>query len=717
MGGRHTLHEAAHKAASSSSRAAEQGAGGGDHAPAGPDRDGELRTATARHPLNEAAHKLQRPGELPPTLRGALRMRQAAASARRFDAEGRDVTPHSGRTVLALGALGVVFGDLGTSPLYSEQVSFTAHANVVHPTPTDAYGIVSLIFWALTIIVSLKYAGVIMRAHNHGDGGIMALTALIERNRLAGAAMLATLGIIGASLFLGDGMITPAISVLSAVEGLKVATPGLAHLVLPIAALILALLFLMQRFGTGQIGWLFGPVMLLWFGSIGALGLIEVIPHPQVLQALSPTWAVRFLAAHGLNAFLVLGSVVLAVTGAEALYADRGHFGPTPIRIAWFCIVLPGVLLSYLGQAALIIARPRSISNPFYLLVPSDLRIAMVVLAAMATVIASQAVISGSFSVARQAVQLGLLPRLRIVHTSRMEGQIYVPSINWTLGIGVLVLVLVFQTSSRLANMYGMAVTGTFICDTLLFLTVLRGLWHIATWKLVTLGSTLLIVEVTFFASNLAKLLHGAWLPLSVGLVLAVVMLTWRRGREILSRNRSELEGELGEFLAGVAARRPPATRIPGTAIFLSPSRETTPLAMRALFEHDQAIHQRVLIVSAEPVSVPYVDPGDRCVVELIGTGTCRAVHVTARFGYRERQDVPAALALARKRGLLDRALDLEHASYVVSRMFIRPVSGSGMARWRKRLFMVIARNTTSPIEYFSLPYDRALVIGAHVPL
>jgi KUP system potassium uptake protein len=674
--------------------------------------------SSSRRPLHEAAHKLPYLTDEaePSSARAAERTRRAAEHARQFDS-GQDIVTHGPWPALALGALGVVFGDIGTSPLYAEQVSFTAHAHVVHTTPTDAYGIASLIFWSLTLIVSIKYAGVLMRAHNHGDGGIMALVALVRRHHVARSATLIVLGIIGASLFLGDGMITPAISVLSAVEGIKVVTPGLGHLVLPISAGILAVLFALQRYGTTRIGWLFGPVMLLWFAAIGAAGLHEIVLHPSVLQALSPSWGVLFLTNHGFGAFLVLGSVVLAITGAEALYADRGHFGPSPIRRAWFLVVLPGVMLSYLGQAALIIAHPRTISNPFYLLVPSGARIAMVVLATAGTVIASQSVISGSFSVARQAAQLGFLPRLRVVHTSSVEGQIYVPAANWILGIGVLVLVLAFRSSASLANAYGLAVTGTFVTNTILFLSVIRGIWHIPRWKAVALGSTLLIVELTFFASNLAKLLHGAWLPLLVGLGFSIVMLTWRRGFTVLTAKRTEQEGPLEQFLAELACRRPPVRRVPGTAIFLSPGRETTPLALRAQFEHNHALHERVLIVTAESVSVPSVAAKDRCVVQLIGPPGCRVVHVTMRFGYRERQDIPAALALARKQGLLEKNLDLEGASYFLSRIWIIPGEERPMARWRKKLFMTMARNAASPLEHFGLPPDRIVMVGAELSL
>ena len=375
-----------------------------------------------------------------------------------------------------------------------------------------AYGIVSLIFWSLTIVVSIKYAGFIMRAHNRGDGGIMALTALVQRRKLPRAAVLVTLGIFGAGLFFGDGMITPAISVMSAVEGLNVATPSLAHLVVPISLGILLGLFAVQRFGTGAVGWLFGPIILIWFLAIGLLGGREVLHHPGVLQGLSPVWGARFMLDHGVAAFFTLGGVVLAVTGAEALYADRGHFGAMPIRRTWFGIVLPAVMLSYLGQAALILAHPKTISNPFYLLVPSGGRIAMVVLATAATIIASQAAITGSFSVAKQAFQLGFLPRLKIVHTSALEGQIYVPLINWALCVGVAALVLWFQHSAKLADIYGVAVTGTFILNTTLFIAVARSLWRTPRWRLALLGALFLTVEVAFFTSNLAKIGHGAWL-------------------------------------------------------------------------------------------------------------------------------------------------------------------------------------------------------------
>jgi KUP system potassium uptake protein len=667
-----------------------------------------------RRSVNEAAHKLGywpvRPAPMPEETRPSAAL-QAAAD------DQRDVVAHAPRAVLALGALGIVYGDIGTSPLYTEQVIFNAHRAAAQTTTAGVYGVVSLIFWALMIVVSMKYAGFIMRAHNRGDGGIMALTALIRRRKVVHGAVLVTLGIFGAGLFFGDGMITPAISVISAVEGLNVATPSLSHLVVPISLGILIGLFAVQRYGTGAVGWLFGPVILIWFAAIGILGGREVLQHPGVLQGLSPIWGVRFMVDHGVAAFLALGGVVLAVTGAEALYADRGHFGSGPIRFTWFTIVLPAVMLSYLGQAALIRAHPTTISNPFYLLVPSGGRIAMVVLATAATIIASQAALTGSFSVAKQAVALGFLPRLKIVHTSRLEGQIYVPLVNWALCLGVAALVLWFQHSAKLADIYGVAVTGTFILNTILFIAVARSMWHTAKPKLAALGALFLTVEVAFFSSNLAKIAHGAWLSLGVGLAIAFVMITWRRGREIVTHNRTEQEGSLAEFLDGLRAAEPPLRRVPGTAIFLNPGKQTTPLALRAEVEHGHAFHDKVVIVSVDSVSVPNVDDVDRFEVKWLGQGLFKIAHVTFRVGYHDKANVPEALTLARKRGLLERNLDLEHASYFVSRMTIAPTDAPGMSHWRKTLFIMMARNATSPIDHFGLPSARTVLMGSQVAI
>ncbi|HLJ03791.1 MAG TPA: KUP/HAK/KT family potassium transporter, partial [Solirubrobacteraceae bacterium] len=448
---------------------------------------------------------------------------------------------------------------------------------------------------------------------------------------------------------------------------------------------------------------------------IGVLGLRQVVAHPGVLQALAPIWGARFMFDHGVAAFLALGGVVLAVTGAEALYADRGHFGASPIRRTWFGIVFPCVLLSYLGQGALILAHPKSIVNPFYLLVPSSLQLAMVFLATAATIIASQAAITGSFSMARQAVQLGLLPRLRIKHTSTLEGQIYVPLVSWTLAAGVTALVLVFQHSSKLANIYGVAVTGTFILDTVLFLVVARNLWRTPKWKLACAGALFLPVEISFFSSNLTKIDHGAWIPLCAGLAAAIVMLTWKRGREIVTENRDHEEGPLPDFLYSLRMADPPMHRVKSVAIYLSPGKMTTPLAMKADVQHHKVFHDKVLIVSVVPVGVPHVDADEQQAVELLGSGLFKIIHVTLRVGYQDRTDVPAALALARKRGLLEKNLDLEHASYFVSRIRIVPTRNPGMARWRKLLFNAMARNSASPIDHFGLPVQRTVTVGSEI--
>jgi len=689
--GQRSFHEAAHKAD-----------------PIAHSHDGEVMPGGVRRSFNEAAHKLSYwPVSPAPAPEVDGRSRTPAVD------DERDVVAHASRTVLALGALGVVYGDIGTSPLYTEQVIFSQHADAAHATAAGVYGIVSLIFWALVIVVSTKYAGFLMRAHNRGDGGGMALAALIQRRQVGRTTLLVTLGIFGAGLFFGDGMITPAISVTSAVEGLKVDTPGLAHLVVPISLAILVGLFVIQSRGTGAVGWLFGPLILVWFIVIGVLGAREVIAHPGVLQGLSPTWGARFMIDHGVAGFLTLGGVVLAVTGAEALYADRGHFGASPIRRTWFGIVFPAVLLCYLGQSSLILAHPDAIRNPFYLMVPSGARIPMVFLATVATIIASQAAITGSFSIARQAVQLGFLPRMKISHTSELEGQIYVPLISWTLAAGVIALVLIFQRSGALADIYGVAVTGTFVLDTILFLAVARSLWHLAAWKLGAVGGVFLIVEVSFFASNVSKVGHGAWIPLCVGLLTAILMLTWRRGRERVTDNRTEEEGPLDEFLYWVRMSDPPIHRARSVAIYLSPSKDTTPLALKADVERHGVFHEKVLIVSVEPMGVPHVDPQDQLFTETLGSGLFKIRHITMRAGYHDTTDIPAALAQARKRGLLERNLDLEHASYFVSRITITPTDQPGMSRWRKLLFVAMARNAASPIEAFRLPVDRTATASA----
>jgi KUP system potassium uptake protein len=702
---RKTLHEAAHKVDLEG------------HA----DGDDDVRASKRpfqKSSLNMAAHKLgywapddEQEGE------------SEAARTRRFEAlsdSQRDVIAHASRAVLALGALGVVYGDIGTSPLYTEQVIFTTHRAAAHPTPEGVYGVVSLIFWALIVVVSVKYAGFIMRAHNRGDGGIMALTALLKRNRVVRLTLLVTLGIFGAALFFGDGIITPAISVLGALQGLQVATPSLAHLVVPISVVILIGLFVLQQFGSGRIGWLFGPVMIAWFGTIGLLGLAQVVKHPAVFQGLSPTWGIRFLVDHGAAGYLTLGGVVLAVTGAEALYADRGHFGAKAIRLGWFGLALPALILNYLGQSVWILHHPGSTLNankfnPFFSMVPGWGRWPVLILATLATIIASQAVIAGTFSVAKQAAQLGFLPRLKILYTSAMEGQIYVPLVNWVLCVGVVTLTLVFRSSNRLSEIYGVAVTGTFILDTVLFMAVARLLWRTPRRRLVPVAVLFLTVELAFFGANIAKVEHGAWLPLVIGLVLSLVMINWRRGQSVVTARRMAQEGSLEEFLDELPDLGPKLVRVPGVAVFLNPSKNTTPLALRAEVEHTHTLHEKVVIVSVDTVSIPNVDPFDRFVVQQLGRSLFKVFHVTVRNGYRDTLNVPEMLRLARKQGLLERSLDLEHASYFVSRIAITATPAPMFLALRKKVFIAMARNAASPIEHFGLPTDRTVIMGAQI--
>jgi KUP system potassium uptake protein len=646
-----------------------------------------------------------------------------AASAARSDSE----TPsqptgdrRAGVAALTLGALGVVFGDIGTSPLYALQTVFHADHGAVPTSASAVYGVISLVFWAVTIIVSIKYVTFIMRADNEGEGGIMALIALIQRAGLASRSAkmtLVALGIFGAALFYGDGMITPAISVLSAVEGLQVVEPSLDSLILPIALVILTGLFVIQRFGTGAVGRFFGPVMGLWFGVLAVAGLRQVAERPAILRALSPTYAVQFFVEHGGTAFIALGSVVLAVTGAEALYADMGHFGRRPIRRAWFFLVFPALTLNYMGQGALILEHPEAIANPFFLTFPQWSRIPMIILATAATVIASQAVISGAFSVTRQAVGLGFLPRLNIRQTSTHEvGQVYVPAVNWGIFAAVVALVVGFGSSTGLASAYGIAVTGTLAIDTILFFFVVRVLWHKPLWLVLVGASTFLTVDLAFFSANLTKVLHGGWFPLMIAAVLFIVLMTWQKGREIVTRNRTEEEGPLRAFIEEIRTMQPPVLRAPGTAVFLNASKETTPLAMRANVEHNHTLHRNVAIVSIETLKVPNVPEADRVSIDDLGYRDDGISHVTARVGFQDPIDVPRIMDLAVAQGL-EGDCDTRTASYFVSRMTIVPTTAAGMAKWRKKLFIGIARNASDPVAYFGLPDDRTVAMGSHVPL
>jgi KUP system potassium uptake protein len=617
-----------------------------------------------------------------------------------------------------LAALGIVFGDIGTSPLYALQTVFSIDNGAVRPTEVDVYGVISMMFWSVTLIVSAKYIGVLMRADNDGEGGVMALTALARRlyaGRTKQTSLLVVLGILGVSLFYGDSLITPAISVLSAVEGVRVAAPQLGHVVVPVAAVILTALFAVQRFGTGRVGALFGPVTLLWFGALAVAGVSGIVAHPGVLQGLSPTYAVLFVLEHPGIAFIAMGAVVLVITGAEALYADMGHFGRPPIARAWFFVVFPALTLNYLGQASLILRHPEAVASPFFLLVPSWAQLPMVLLATAATVIASQAVISGAFSLSRQAVQLGLLPPVTVRQTSEKEaGQIYLPGVNAALFAGVLVVMLSFRSAERLATAYGVSVTGALVIDTLLLLVVARVLWKWRPWKLALAALAFGGVEVIFLSANLSKIAHGGWLPLLIAVVVFTVMTTWRRGREIVAANRRLQEGSLSEFVADLHGRGLP--RVPGTAVFPHPGKETTPLAFRANVEHNKIIHHGVLIVSASSANVPHVPVRERFSVDHLGDTDDGIQHLAVRFGFSDEPNLPEALRQACAAGVIEPGIvDGPEASYFLSRGPIRRTRAPGMASWRKVLFLTLAHNAADPAAYFGLPVDRTVTMGSPV--
>ncbi|MFC5262032.1 potassium transporter Kup [Kribbella qitaiheensis] len=630
-------------------------------------------------------------------------------------AGGRDVV----RLAVVVGALGVVFGDIGTSPIYTLQTVF--NPSDPHPVPVsteNVYGVVSLIFWSVMIIVTVTYVLLAMRADNDGEGGIMALITLLRRLGTQGgrtAVVLAALGIFGASLFFGDSMITPAISVLSAVEGLKVVQPSLEQFVVPITAVIIVLLFAVQRRGTAAVGRVFGPVMIAWFVVIGANGISGIAEHPSILRALSPTYALGFLFGHFSIAFYALAAIVLAVTGAEALYADMGHFGRRSITRAWLVLVFPACVLSYFGQGASILEDPANISSPFFLLVPDWGRLPLVVLATAATVIASQAVITGAYSVASQAAQLGYLPRLRIAHTSESTaGQIYVPWINWVLMISVLTLIFAFRSSAALAYAFGMAVTGTITITTLLFFYVARRRWHLSPW-LIGIGAALLLsVDLLFVAANLTKLVHGAWLPLLIAITAFTIMTTWQRGRAIVTAERERREGPLGDFVGQLRERKLTAQRVPGTAVFLNRGGQTTPLALRANVENNHVRHEQVVIVAIETEPVPRVGPDRRIVVDDLGYRDDGIIHVTALFGYMETPTVPTTLALLDPEATEGR-LQLDRASYFLSKIELRRGEAPTMAPWRKRLFIATSYITADAAEAFGLPRDRTVIIGSYI--
>ncbi|GAA2770163.1 potassium transporter Kup [Mycolicibacterium pallens] len=629
-------------------------------------------------------------------------------------------TATKARTGIVVGALGVVFGDIGTSPIYTVQTLF--NPGDPHPVPitrANVYGVVSLIFWSVMIIVTLTYVTLVMRADNDGEGGVMALITLVRRLGRRSSprviSALSALGILGAALFFGDSMITPAISVLSAVEGLKVVDPSLSELVVPITAVIIVGLFAVQRRGTAAVGRFFGPVMIVWFVVIGACGIRGILGHPQILKALSPTYALEFIFGHFHIAFFALAAVVLSVTGAEALYADMGHFGRKAITWGWLGLVLPALVLNYLGQGALLLGKQSVVNAPFFLLVPSGWELPMAILATAATVIASQAVITGAYSVASQAAQLGYLPRLRIAHTSaKAIGQIYVPWINGMLMVAVLILVFAFRSSAALGYAYGMAVTGTITITTLLFLYIAHTRWRWPLWMVIIGGGALLTVDLMFLAANLIKLVHGAWLPLLIGLVTFTVLITWQRGSSIVVTARDKAEGPLQPFIDEIHNHKPPYPRIPGTAVFLNRESETAPLSMRANVDHNHVVPERAIILSIVVPPSPRVPDAERITVDDLGDRDDGIYYIAAQFGYMERPDVPAALRLVDP-DQVGGAIDLDNTSYFLSKIELVPGDQPTMAPWRKRIFIATSFMAADSAGYFGLPAAQTVLIGARI--
>ena len=608
---------------------------------------------------------------------------------------------------LTLGAIGVVFGDIGTSPLYALKEIFNGH----HPiavTPENILGILSMIFWSIIVLVTIKYVAIIMRADNKGEGGSLALLALVtERAKNSGLTwMITVLGIFAAALFYGDSMITPAISVLSAVEGLELVTPALKPYVVPITLLVLTGLFFIQKRGTSAVGLFFGPVMIIWFAVLGLLGILEIAKNPSVLLALNPIYALDFILSHTGLAFLALGSVVLAVTGGEALYTDMGHFGRLPIRLAWFGFVMPALVLNYFGQGALLLHEPASIQNPFFHLGPDWALVPMLILATLATVIASQAVISGAFSVARQSVQMGFLPRMLIVHTSGKEqGQIYVPFTNWTLYLAVVALVIGFKSSSNLAAAYGIAVTGTMLIDTILVAFVMALMWRWSKLMVALVAGSLLIVDIAFFSANAIKIPEGGWFPIAMALVSFTVLTTWRLGRRLVSDEMTKQSIPMEDFLLAIDD----VHRVNGTAVFMTGSKEGVPAALLHNLKHNQVLHERVALVTVQTADTPYVNELDRMYLHHMGKGFMRLV---IRYGFMEDPDIPRALEHCDRFG---ESFDIMETTFYLSRETIVPTFTRKISPWRARLFGLMSKNATSATEFFKIPTNRVVELGTQL--
>jgi KUP system potassium uptake protein len=617
----------------------------------------------------------------------------------------------SSLAALTLGAIGVVYGDIGTSVLYAvKEVFGSGHV----PFTTDnVYGVLSIFFWTLTVIVSIKYVLLVLRADNNGEGGLIAMLALASqavKDKPKLRPVLLAVGIFGTSLFYGDGVITPAISVLSAVEGLKVVSPAFEEWVIPLTLVVLLALFMVQKRGTGGIGRFFGPITLVWFFTIAVLGVSQIVNHPEILKALNPYYAVRFMFRNPLVTFIILGAVVLCVTGAEALYADLGHFGKKPIRLAWFSVVMPCLTLNYFGQGALLLARPEAVKNPFYMMAPDWALLPLVVLATMATVIASQALITGAFSVTKQAVQLGYLPRLTVLHTSvRDTGQIYLPAVNWCLFVAIVIAVVMFRSSSNLASAYGIAVTLDMLITTTLTFFVIRYGWKYPLWLCIAATGWFFLVDITFFASNLLKLIDGGWFPLLIGGMVFTLMMTWKRGRQILNEKLKLDAIDLQSFLESVFAA--PPLRVPGTAVFLTAEPGTVPNAMLHNLKHNKVLHEHNLFVTVRNHEVPWVGLDKRAEIESLGHDCWQ---VTLHYGFKNDPDVPRALEHVRTRGC---ELDPMTTSYFLSRDVVVPTIGGGMAQWREKLFAQMHHNAGAAAEFLNLPSNSVVELGSKVEI
>jgi KUP system potassium uptake protein len=614
--------------------------------------------------------------------------------------------------ILSLGALGVVYGDIGTSPLYALRECFNPEHGVA-ATHDNVLGVLSLIFWSLVIVISLKYLVFVMRADNRGEGGILALMSLARTREGGGTstrrAILVALGLFGSALLYGDGMIQPSVSVLSAIEGLEIAAPGLAHYVVPITVVVLIILFSLQRVGTAKVGAMFGPIMILWFTVLAVLGILQIVREPHVLAAVIPTHAVQFFIDNRLHGFLVLGSVFLVVTGGESLYADMGHFGARPIRIAWFYVVFPALLLNYFGQGALLL-RVKDAEHPFFELAPPWARLPLIGLATVATVIASQAVISGAFSLTRQAVQLGYIPRIQIRHTSAREiGQIYIPSINWVLMIAAITLVIVFKRSTELVAAYGVAVTATMTITTLLLAVVARERWKWSLAAVAALVVPLLMIDLTYFSANIVKIFDGGWLPLAVGIVVFTLMTTWARGRAILSERLREQSMSMDDFMRDVAKGTIP--RVPGTAMFMSRSSEGVPTTLLHNIKHNKIVHQRVVILTIIVEETSHLGDEERYEWHDLGHGVFRLI---LRFGFMEEPDLPATLEAMETKPF---SLNLMAISYFLGRESLVATRRPGMAVWRERLFAWMIRNASSAAGFFGLPANQVIELGAQIEM